>query len=304
MEYNKSMKKRNQQRPNANQLFELPKIKKRKFFRTIMLLSFFVGLNFVIDKINHKDPLPYKDDQELPKQNTPEENNLLEKLEMQIALDAYNHLLSSLYQKSEKLGVDLSSDYLIKLVSYDNMTDTIEVVLQNEKNTAILKFSARNLDKVEIDENMKMSDQISELAILLNSPLLQAPKIISFDPNLNKTLNNAVTSGIKNYANSMVQISYGDYRNEIMDDSLFAGRDYLFFNVYGKGIKDGTEYNVVTIISMSRDDFEMLEQPNLIEYYLSNNQDSRFNINVFYQESQKVFDKLNQEKINQSLFEK
>jgi hypothetical protein len=299
MAYNHLMKKRKLETP---EFFDFPKIRRRRFLKTVIALSFFIGGNILNNKINYEKPLPYKDNQELPQASNQNNNEIIEEIEMQFALEAYEHLLKQLYQKSFNLGVPLTNDYLIKIISYDNMTDTIEVVLQNENKTVVLKFPSKDLEKIVMQENLTLSDQISELAILLNSPLLELPAVNSFNSSLNQKLNNKVASGIKYYANTNVQFSDGNDRNELMSENLLQGRDYHFFNVYGKGYKNNVEYDVVTIVSMTADDYEILGAPALIDYYLNNPEDSRFTVNIFYQENQRTIAKLNQQKqINNTL---
>lgn len=271
--------------------FDLPKQKKHRFLKAVVLLSFFAGGKMIGDKLFEVKPLPFNDNQQLPEYPGTTYNEL-EELEYQIALDAYELLLDRIYLKSSQMGVVLTQDYKLKIVAYDQMTNTIDVIMQNSTSTVQLKFSAQNLSVLEEDVS-KMSDQISQLMILLNVPILQVPIISTFDSNLKDTINQNMDTTIEYYASSNTGLSDGDIREEFSDSNLISGRDYYFFSVYGYGQKNGVDYDIVTTISMRVDDYEIAGIDDLIEFFKQNPTDERFVINMSYQESQNTLQKLN-----------
>ena len=277
-------------------IFPMPKFKKHRFLKAFALVSFFVGMS-QIQIPRHYDDLPYNDSQEVP----PTTSDAITAYELEQGLKAYNHLISALYDKCQNMGISLEDGYLIEVVAYDYMTDSIQVVLQKNNQSVVLTFSAEKLTDPSISLGSgTLSDQISSLTNLLDVPILDVPHQTFLSNNLTLALQNNVSATVQNTSRTATQFSSGDLRTQNDEFGLVAGRDYYYFNVYGKGTKDGKEFNVVTTVAMKADDMDILDIDDLIAYYITHPQDEHFVINLSYQESLQTLKTLNS---NQPIFE-
>ena len=180
--------------PKDEMQFYLPKFKKHSFLKTVALLSFFIGGNIIVHKITEEKPLPFNDVQTLP-EHPGYTNDELQELEYQMALQAYDLLLNRIYTKSANMGVPLTEDYLLKIVAYDQMTNTIDVIMQNanNNNTVQLKFSAQNLYVLD-EPTITISDKISQLMMLLDAPDLSQPTPPTSPTEMKDAMNSAMTA--------------------------------------------------------------------------------------------------------------
>lgn len=287
------MKKQKRTDPFA---LPMPKLKKHRLIKALILVSFFVGAKELAFPKN-TNSLPYNDNQSIPPVNP----GSLTSQELELAKQAYAHLLSVLYTKCQNMGISLESGYLIEIVAYDYMNDSIDVILQKDNDAIHLTFSSERLSDRSVNLGKgSPSDQISALTNMLNVPLLAVPVKTKLSGVLSSTLKNNISANVNHFARTGVGFSNGDLRTENEEYGLIAGRDYYYFNVYGTGKKDGADYNVVTTVAMKADDTEILEVNNLIEYYIASPDDERFVINMLYQESLQTLKMLNEQ---QSVFE-
>lgn len=263
---------------------------KHKFLKGLLLVSFFVGISQM--RIPTNPDLPYDDSQNT--ETDPNDTNN----EMELGLQAYNHLLDILYEKCQNMGVNLQEGYLVRVVAYDIMTNNIDVIMQKDSQSLYMKFSDINLNGQSINlTGENMADQISKLINILDAPVLETPVITTLSSQL-KTSLQTIAGGVQNYARTNVQLSDGNIRSENDSYGLVAGRDYNFFNVYGKGTKEGVKYNTVLTIAMNVDDMEVYEIDDLINFYISNSNDQKIVVNLSYQENLNTLEVLNEQKTN------
>lgn len=290
------LNRKNQVENNLFEQFKKKLKKNNKRFvnivpKCLVAITFCLGGKQVYQDYKNAHALPYNDGQEIP---VVDENITEEELAM--AVSVYKNLINKLIQDAAKLQVNVYEDSYIKFLLYDEMTSTVDIVLESENhNHTHLKYLSEDTKFRE----GSLLDQLSQLFVLIkNSSLIDLPQQNSFEKNLNTKLMEIGEENVNYFANSKTQFSSGSSRTEIQHSGIVAGRDYYYFNVYGMAQKDGQDYNVVTSIAIKSDDYEILEITDLVDYYKNNTNDSVFVINTLLQEKIYFLDMLNNEITN------
>lgn len=245
--------------------------------KCLIAIMFCLGGKQVYQDYKNTHALPYNDGQETP---VVDEN--ITKEELAMAVSVYKNLINKLIQDAAKLQVNVYEDSYIKFLLYDEMTSTVDIVLENDNNNYThLKYLSKDTKFRE----GSLLDQLSQLYMLVkNSSLIDLPQQNSFAEKLNNKLVDIDDLNVDYFANSETQFSDGSTRTETQHNGIVPGRDYYYFNVYGTAQKDGHDYNVVKSIAIKSDDYDILGITNLIEYFKAHNNDSVFVVNTLLQE--------------------
>lgn len=276
-----------------NNLFEelRKQIKKsnKKFVKIVpkifMIVAFCLGGKKIYENYKTSHTLPYNDGQEIPNID----DNMTEQ-ELNLAIGVYTNLINLIIQDAKKLGFNIDSGSIIKFLFYDEMTSTIDIVLQNKEQFYHLKYVGKDTKLTEDT----LLNQLSQLYVIIkNAYLNEIPKQNDFSSNLSNILNTNSSTDVEYYAQSETQFSDGNSREEMQNSGIISGRDYYYFNVYGTTEKDDIMYNVVTNIAIKSDDYEILGITDLQDYYKKNSTNSCFVVNSLYQEKIEFLELLN-----------
>ncbi|MDD4351253.1 MAG: hypothetical protein PHP83_03630, partial [Clostridia bacterium] len=97
--------------------------------KCLIAIMFCLGGKQVYQDYKNTHALPYNDGQETP---VVDENITEEELAM--AVSVYKNLINKLIQDAAKLQVNVYEDSYIKFLLYDEMTSTVDIVLENDNN--------------------------------------------------------------------------------------------------------------------------------------------------------------------------
>ena len=131
-------------------------IKSKRIRKLVTIAAVITSLGIVYNYIANplENRLPYNNDQPIIKNETPLLPNEIEKetndLYDSYSTETYNLLFDQVSNRLSKIRINLDETYDISSVLYNNLTNSLDVLLQNKENYCIVKFKLTHDDFANI----------------------------------------------------------------------------------------------------------------------------------------------------------
>lgn len=185
-----------------------------------------------------------------------EESNPKSKENMELYSLAYDMMLKTIKTKTSRLKLELDDSYYIKIIDYDKMFSSLDVVVSNEHNDYMLKFDVSYEEFSEAWENENLPyTKFSDVNILISKNSFKV-----MPQKLNKIENSDDTITLK--TNETFSEDYNRDEN-LKIPNISKNENYYYFVEYTSA--DNNEFTK-NITAKSETNYEILELENLVEF--------------------------------------